>query len=241
MNRHFIAVIDLNLFNFINIAGILINYEMLKLSRYYFLLFITVPLFTACENGDSTNLEGEDINSSDTILTADTLEKVISVELLAQEYVTYLSRLDFLSLDELNEGHSVLFSPYLFIDTTSAIQFSFLELHKSLNSENQFDWGEFDGTGEKISMSVENYFNRFVNDVNYLDDKVEMILGEVQPRGNSLSNLSERFPGATFVEFYYPPVSEELMGMDWRSLILVFQSVGDEILLKAVVHNDWTI
>jgi hypothetical protein len=80
-----------------------------------------------------------------------------------------------------------------------------------------------------------------VNDVNYLDDAVEITIGEVQQRGNSLSNLTELFPDATYVEFYRPPVDEELMGMDWRSLILVFQLVDDEMTLVAIVHNEWTI
>lgn len=204
-------------------------------SAFYFSLLLVL---VACGNGESTNEENVGNTISDSISGVDS---EMSIELLAQEYLIYLNRLDFLSLEALNNGERILFSPYLYVDTNTALQFTFLELHNSFKTEQKFDWGEYDGTGELISITTEKYFARFVNDVNYLDDAVEMIIGEVKQRGNSISNLTELFPGATYVEFYRAPVDEELMGMDWRSLILVFQGFGDEIILKAIVHNEWTI
>lgn len=207
---------------------------MFRSAVYFSLLLV----FVACRNGVSSNEENIGNTISDTVNGVDS---EMSVELLAQEYLSYLSRLDFLSLEELNNGEHILFSPYLHIDTNTALKFTFLELHNSFKAENKFEWGEYDGTGELISITTEKYFARFVNDVNYLDDAVEMIIGEVKQRGNSISNLTEFFPGATYVEFYRAPVDEELMGMDWRSLILVFEGFGNEIILKAIVHNEWTI
>lgn len=202
------------------------------------LVFLPI-IFISCSPKESINDNLETSIYTSSLAQSRTHESTLDE--LAKEYVTHLSQSDFLALAELNGSAKVLFSPYLFVDTTSALKFSFQELLALSGSDVSNKWGLYDGSGEPIFLNIQNYFARFVNDVNYLDDTAEMNLGEVQQRGNSLSNLTELFPDAEFVEFYKGPVDDELMGMDWRSLILVFQLVNDEITLVAIVHNEWTI
>jgi len=211
---------------------------MMKAYFYSILLFLPF-VFISCSPNESINDNQE--STIDTSLFAQSLTHESTLDELAKEYLTYLSQSDFLALAELNGSAKVLFSPYLFVDTTSALEFSFQEMLALAGSDVSNKWGLFDGSGEPIFLNIQKYFARFVNDVNYLDDAAEITIGEVQQRGNSLSNLIELFPDATYVEFYRPPVDEELMGMDWRSLILVFQLVDDEMTLVAIVHNEWTI
>lgn len=202
------------------------------------LVFLPI-IFISCSSNESINDNLE--TSIDTSSFEQSRTHESTLDELAKEYLTYLSQSDFLALAEFNGSAKVLFSPYLFVDTTSALKFSFQELLALAGSDVSNKWGLYDGSGEPIFLNIQNYFARFVNDVNYLDDTAEINLGEVQQRGNSLSNLTELFPGAEFVEFYKGPVDDELMGMDWRSLILVFQLVNDEMTLVAIVHNEWTI
>jgi hypothetical protein len=211
---------------------------MMKAYFYSILLFLPI-IFISCSTNESINDNLE--TSIDTSSFAQSLTHESTLDELAKEYLTYLSQSDFLALAELNGSEKVLFSPYLFVDTTSALKFSFQEMLALAGSDVTNKWGLYDGSGEPIFLNIQNYFARFVNDVNYLDDTAEINLGEVQQRGNSLSNLTELFPDAEFVEFYKGPVDDELMGMDWRSLILVFQLVDEEMTLVAIVHNEWTI
>ena len=210
------------------------------MKAYFNSILVFLPIiFISCSPKESINDNLE--TSIDTSSFAQSRTHESTLDELANEYLTYLSQSDFLALAELNGSAKVLFSPYLFVDTTSALKFSFQEMRALAGADVSNKWGLYDGSGEPIFLNIQNYFARFVNDVNYLDDTAEINLGEVQQRGNSLSNLTELFPDAEFVEFYKGPVDDELMGMDWRSLILVFQLVHDEIKLVAIVHNEWTI
>jgi hypothetical protein len=210
------------------------------MKAYFNSILVFLPIiFISCSPKESINDNLE--TSIDTSSFAQSRTHESTLDELANEYLTYLSQSDFLALAELNGSAKVLFSPYLFVDTTSALKFSFQEMLALAGADVSNKWGLYDGSGEPIFLNIQNYFARFVNDVNYLDDTAEINLGEVQQRGNSLSNLTELFPDAEFVEFYKGPVDDELMGMDWRSLILVFQLVHDEIKLVAIVHNEWTI
>jgi hypothetical protein len=206
------------------------------------LMVILSFLCLACENGSEIPPSSDnDIVDLDTSFSDENTIESIDVKLLAKEYEMYLRQLDFLSLEELNNGEEILLSPYVFVDTTAALHFTFGELEQSFKKETKHNWGYFDGTGEVISMAVGDYLNRFVMDVDYSDPSVELNIGELKQRGNSISNLRELFPAATFVEFYRGPVDADAMGMDWRALILVFQDIDGELLLKAIVHNEWTI
>lgn len=215
---------------------------MIKFQRALFFALISCFIFSACESVelDENQAVIHDISSADTLV--DLIPEVeASLDVLAKEYLSYLAKLDFASLQELNGNQQVLFSPYLYIDTNFAVQLSFSDVQKGFNSEKKYSWGNYDGTGDPIDLTVKKYFQRFVMDVDYLNDSVEMNIGEVPSRGNSLSNLKALFPKAEFVEFYRGPQDEEMVGMDWRSLILVFEEMNNEMILIAVVHSEWTI
>lgn len=210
------------------------------MKAYFNSILVFLPIiFISCGSNEKNNANQASYIDTSSFAQHRTYESTLDE--LATKYLTYLNQSNFLALAELNGSTKVLFSPYLFVDTTSALKFSFQDLILLGESDVFNKWGVYDGSGEPIFLNIQNYFARFVNDVNYLDDTAEVNLGEVQQRGNSLCNLTELFPDAEFVEFYKGPVDDELMGMDWRSLILVFQLIHDERRLKAIVHNEWTI
>lgn len=132
------------------------------------------------------------------------------------------------------------FSPYGYIDTLSHLHFTKEEFIKEAEGDHRVVWGSFDGTGKNIRMTLDEYFDRFVYDKDFLNAQ-QVSVNEVLGKGNSLINTNEIFPRADFTESYFPGFEEKYGGMDWRSLRLVFQRQGDGIYLVAIVHDEWTV
>ena len=193
--------------------------------------------------GCSDNSEASTPSTSSTMTISDStmVMSEVNAQELALIHLSCLSRLDLECNDSINEGGGVLFAPYTSFDNKSAQRLSFQEILNLHVRDTLLIWGEFDGSGEPIAMTAQRYFQRFVNDVDYLDSLVEINSGVLPLRGNSSSKLEELFPEGEFVEFYSPPRNPELMGLDWRSLIFVFEQIENQLRLVALVHNEWTI
>lgn len=140
-----------------------------------------------------------------------------------------------------DENSVVLFAPYLYIDTTRAQELTLEELKQYDKEKKILDWGWYDGSGDAIELSVSDYVDRFVYDVDYLNETDTITMNHVHFKGNSLNNISEVFPESNYIHFYRAPKDPELGEMDWRSIIFVFEEFDKKYYLKAVVHNEWTI
>jgi hypothetical protein len=140
----------------------------------------------------------------------------------------------------------VRFSPYTYVragpgapDDRDRV-FSADELRGLAADSAVYHWGTFDGTGEPIEMTFAEYADRFIYDADfYLSSEVGY--NETIGRGNTINNVVEVYPQAVTVEFYVEGSDPELGGLDWRSLRLVFERVGDTWYLVGVVHDEWTI
>jgi hypothetical protein len=166
---------------------------------------------------------------------------LMSIEDLAVEYLSMIQQLKWSELSKLNGMQLVLFSPYSYVDTIQAVRLNFDDLAAASRNDVFLTWGISDGEGEPIVMSVDGYFKRFVNDVDYLSDRDEMNVGTMTQRGNSWVNVHDVFPGSTVVEFYRGSRNPDMAEMDWRALGLVFEEIDNQWILVAVVHNEWTI
>src|SRR6186713_2691114 len=64
----------------------------------------------------------------------------------------------------------IRFSPYGFVDTTRDIKFSKQKFINQVREpvQDMIGWGEFDGTGDPIKMTLNNYMQRFVYDVDFV-------------------------------------------------------------------------
>ncbi len=168
-----------------------------------------------------------------------------------EEHRTFSDELNFAqyALEQLQKGaidslspyvkESILFSPYAHIDST-AQQLRLEELKHP--SDKKWFWGYADGTGDSLNLSIPDYLQKFVFDIDFGDEKVEVNQYSDRPKayGNSLQNAQDLFPKAQFVQFYKAG-TEEYGGMDWKSLILVIEKQGQKPILRAIVHDQWTI
>ncbi|MDR1117352.1 MAG: hypothetical protein LBL09_03790 [Oscillospiraceae bacterium] len=133
----------------------------------------------------------------------------------------------------------VIFTPYSTVLPDSDQVFT-ADLIKGFQDDtNLYIWGTADGSGDPISMTPTQYFDRYVFDRNYVNAPVVGI-NTVMRQGNSLENVIEAFPGAEFVEFHYPG-SDENSQFDWSSLKIVFENYNGSRKIIALIHSEWTI
>ena len=132
----------------------------------------------------------------------------------------------------------VQFSMYAYIQPNQDKRFSRQEFIKYASTNIKFTWGEKDGSGDKLVLSIKDYFNNWVFNRDFT--KGEYQLNTFKGSGNSLNNLQETYAGFNFTENFLPG-SEQYSGMDWNSLRLVFEELHGTYYLVAVINDEWTI
>jgi hypothetical protein len=131
-------------------------------------------------------------------------------------------------------------TPYSYIDLKRDRRFTVKELSNIRQPKKKLVWGEYDGSGEPIKMTIKEYFGRFVYDADFLT-KGEVTVNEVVLMGNTVNNVEEAYPGCDFVDFMIPMIDPQYEGIDWRALRLVFKKEKDKFYLIGIIHNEHTI
>lgn len=134
------------------------------------------------------------------------------------------------------------FSPYGYVDTVHDIKVS---RQKFINEagktpQDMIVWGAFDGTGDPIRMTLNNYLQRFVYDVDFVKPEKRSV-NKFIGGGNSLNNLESVYKNCDFTESHFSGFEEKYGGMDWKTLRLVFKNRNGKFFLVGIVHDEWTI
>jgi len=132
----------------------------------------------------------------------------------------------------------IRFSMYAFVEPQKNKHFSREEFIKYISTPTKFTWGEKDGSGDLMVISLKDYLETWVFKMDFT--KSEFYLNEFKATGNSLNNLKQIYPDTDFTENYIPD-SEKYGGMDWNALRFVFEEFQGEFFLVAVVNDQWTI
>ncbi|OKP83996.1 hypothetical protein A3844_20700 [Paenibacillus helianthi] len=135
----------------------------------------------------------------------------------------------------------VRFSPYAYVDTATDLVFTRDKLKGLMKDPKPYVWREFAGSGEIMKLTFAEYFKRFVYDADFLND-AKTALNKGLGQGTTLNNINEVYPKDKydFVEYYIAGVDPANEGMDWRSLRLVFEKIGEDHALVGIVHDQWT-
>lgn len=207
-----------------------------------FIIFTLISCETATmeESSVDQSQQDEQIVNNEEVEEQDTVQE--EVEMTAIEFAQYVA--DAIYYEGYNEwsdfaGKKVYFSPYTYVDTSQIVSLTKSEFNELFETGKKVGWGNFDGTGDEINMSVQKYFARFVSDFDLTAETNQILKDTIPARGNELNNVKEVFPNSTVIEIH-KPASEESMGMDWRSLMLVIEKIEGSWKLKALVHNEWT-
>jgi hypothetical protein len=138
----------------------------------------------------------------------------------------------------------VRFSPYTYVRVGTGeerdLVFSASELAGLAADPTVYRWGFFDGSGEPIDMAFVDYYERFVYDADFFWPAA-VGFNEVVGAGNTINNVAEVYPQAQVVEVHLAGTDPRFGGMDWRSLRVVLEPVGDTWYLVGLVHDEWTI
>ena len=225
-----------------------------------FVFIISVCFFiVACKDKAKENKveietddSGQAINrNADSLLTAKHLQDSIKLRHRKDSVLLRLTNNILVALKNKNFSvfanyihpvSGIRFSPYGYVDTLSHLRFSREKFIATAKDDNQemIVWGEFDATGDPIKMTLNNYLQRFVYDVDFVKPEKRTV-NDFIGTGNSLNNLSSVYKDCDFTESYFSGFKKEYAGMDWKTLRLVFKERNGKFFLVGIVHDEWTI
>jgi hypothetical protein len=161
---------------------------------------------------------------------------------LTKEILTSIKNKQYTKLDSfIHPTEGIRFSPYATIDPSSDKKFSkeaFLKL-VTTNRNKKINWGSYDGSGNPILLTPNEYFKTFVYDANFVKPNKAGV-NKFLSGGNSVNNLKKFYGNADFTESYFSG-SKKYGRADWKTVRLVFKQVDGKYYLIAIVHNQWTI
>lgn len=138
----------------------------------------------------------------------------------------------------------VRFSPYAYVDRKTHRALNRQQLVRLYNSRQRLVWGEYDGSGDPIRLTLRQYLSRFVYRLDLLTDKDPSYNPErPQGGGTTINNIGEAYRGNIIIVGYGHEgiTAPQGGGMDWQSLFLVFEKLGSQWYLVGVVNDEWTI
>ena len=168
------------------------------------------------------------------------------VRQVADQVMADLAEKDFKQLARhVHPQQGVTFSPYGYVEPDQHVTLMPEELEPAWESDEVRTWGHQDGSGFPIESTFREYYGDWIYPKPFAEAP-EVAVDERLGHGNSLNNIAEVWPGASFVEYHFPGTDPRYGGMDWESLRLVFLRAdggsGEERWwLVGVVHDEWTI
>ena len=160
--------------------------------------------------------------------------------MLAYSVLDYIKNDDFISLSQVvHPDFGVVFSPYATINLSTNRRFSAEEIAIMDTDTHVYVWGVYNGSGEPITLTPAEYFEKFVPAVDYIKASV-IGINQVVRSGNALENMVDVFPNVKFVDFHFPG-GESIEDLDWSSLRLGFEEHDGNLYLIAVVYSTWTV
>ncbi|NRF92127.1 hypothetical protein HQN89_14040 [Paenibacillus frigoriresistens] len=166
-----------------------------------------------------------------------------TIENRTKETIQALKEKDLKKLAELiHPKKGVQFSPYSYIHVSSDVQVLGSGLAALWANTSTTHWGDYDGSGDPIDLTLPNYWDKFVYNEDFAaapQISYNIILG----KGNMINNVFSIYPttSAITVEYHYPGLDPQFQGMDWTSLRLVYESSGTQWYLVAIVHDQHTM
>jgi hypothetical protein len=208
-----------------------------------FLSLITVVTGCSKENKASVSVQKNNTETAkkDSIPKIQEPVKLSKNELLKDLNNEILASLKSKDYDRFSEfihpQKGIRFSMYAYVQPEKNKHFTREEFIKYIPMRTRFTWGEKDGTGDLLIISLKDYLEKWVFKRDFT--KSEFYLNEFKGTGNSLNNLKKIYPNLNFTENFIPG-SEKYGGMDWNALRFVFEEFQGEYYIVAVINDEWT-
>jgi hypothetical protein len=136
----------------------------------------------------------------------------------------------------------VRFSPYPYVETGAEGDLVFpADALPALDEDpTVYHWGTFDGSGQPIDMTFDEYWARFVYDADFWQPHW-IGFDETIGQGNVIDNIPQVYPQGAMIEYHFVGFAPSFEGLDWRSLRLVLEEQDGTWYLVGIVHAEWTI
>lgn len=163
------------------------------------------------------------------------------IEARAREAVTALKHQDMAALKGMaHPDRGIRFSPYCYVDTKKDLVFQADQLDRLPADKTVRTWGSYDGSGEPMELTFADFYTKLLYNHDYA--KPEKIGYNVfYGKGNTANNIREVYPDSITVEYYFSGFDAKLEGIDWSSLILVFEKKDGTWYVSGIVRNRWTV
>jgi len=133
----------------------------------------------------------------------------------------------------------VIFVPCSYIDYEENAVFTSEQVKHFGTDNNIYHWGFPDLSPIPIECTVDEYFDRFVCDKDYLETR-QTEVNRIIRKGNSIENVEDVYPESIFVDFHDPGTSE-YEGLDWSSLKIVMEIYKGELKVVAIINSSYTL
>jgi hypothetical protein len=164
----------------------------------------------------------------------------LTLEETAAQVIQALAQKDMTAAAEfVHPEMGVRFSPYAYVREEHQV-FMPDEIASLEGSEETYLWGQYDGSGEPIELTFDDYYEKFVYSADFANPE-DMAVNARIGQGNTINNIQDFYPDSSYVEYYFSGFEEQYGGMDWESLRLVFVQEDGAWYLVGVVHDEWTI
>lgn len=212
--------------------------------RHFFFILLSVTLFFSCKN-KTVKKEKQEITGkpdSTLITTAKEDKDTVLLNLTSQVLSAFKNRNYDSIILFIHPDKGTRFSPYGYIDTAldKIISADWIREQAGKKKQDKLLWGEYDGSGDPIRMTFNEYVKEFVYDAEFLSPQSSKVNGFIGG-GNSQNNLLSVYEGCDFTESHFSGFDPKFDGMDWKSLRLVFKLINGKYYLAGVVHDEWTI
>lgn len=158
----------------------------------------------------------------------------------ATEVLAAIKDRDYESLAEyIHPDKGVVFSPDAFVDFHEDPVFTTDQIRRFGSDDFIYNWGYDDQSEWPVRMSVQEYFDRYVYDKDYLSGS-QIGINHIIRSGNCPDNAAEAFPDGIFVD-YHDEGTEFYEGLDWSSLKIVMETYDDTYKAVAIIHSDYTL
>lgn len=159
----------------------------------------------------------------------------------ALEVVEMIANQDSQGLDtKVSPTRGVRFSPYPYVDTnTDIILYPGSTVLTMFSSSTVQTWGTYSGSGNPITSDFSTYFSDFVYDEDFQNPEL-IGINSLIGNGNMINNVEAVYTNDQYVKFHFTGFDPNVNGLDWRSLILVFDDDNPGWELMGIVHGEWT-
>ncbi|WP_155613728.1 hypothetical protein [Paenibacillus peoriae] len=132
----------------------------------------------------------------------------------------------------------IRFTPYATVTLNDDIVFDRVKIAEAFKDQTVYEWGSYDGSGDPINLTFEDYYKKFIFDRDY--SRAERIgYNEIVHQGSSVINIREAYPHGIFVEYHFSH-GKDGNDIGWTSLRFVFEKYVGKWYLVGITHDQWT-